>query len=71
MAFKVGLTLKFRCAIRDIVHSLIRSRDDTMYYNGYAVREASRGYSYYRLCNLLGIRWKFRLSGSGLLRNGI
>jgi hypothetical protein len=42
-----------------------------MYYNGYAVREASRGYSYYRLCNLLGIRWKFRLSGSGLLRNGI
>jgi hypothetical protein len=71
LAFKAGLTLKFICAMRDIVRSRIGSRDDTMYYKGNAVREVTRGYSYYKLCNLLGIRWKFRFSDSRLLRNGI
>ena len=32
LAFKIGLTLKFICAIRDILGGLIRSQGDTMYY---------------------------------------
>ena len=32
LAFKIGLTLKFRCALRAIVRGLIRSQSDTMYY---------------------------------------
>jgi hypothetical protein len=71
LAFKIGLTLKFRCALRAIVRGLIRSQSDTMYYRKGLVREESCDYSNYKLCNLVRIRRKYGFPVSGHLRNGI
>jgi hypothetical protein len=47
LAFKVGLTLKFSCALRAIIAGLIRSLGNTMYYKTKSpVRGGSDGYGY-------------------------
>jgi hypothetical protein len=39
LAFKTGLTLKFKCALRAIIHGLIGLRGNTVYYKDRALRD--------------------------------